>query len=82
MTDIAIVPLTAPDWPGVEAIYAEGIATGHATFETAPPTWEAFAAAKLSDHRLIALNHDGTVVGWAAASRIGQEIALNRRPGR
>ena len=33
-------------WPDVERIYVEriyveGIATGDATFETAPPTWEA-----------------------------------------
>ena len=32
--------MTADDWPEVEAIYAEGIATGDATFETEPPSWE------------------------------------------
>src|SRR2546427_4173688 len=34
----------ASDWRAVERIYAEGIATGDATFETEPPTWEAFDA--------------------------------------
>ena len=42
------------DWPEVERIYAAGIATGDATFEADPPTWEAFDAGKLADHRLVA----------------------------
>jgi L-amino acid N-acyltransferase YncA len=28
------------DWPAVARIYAEGIATGDATFETEVPSWE------------------------------------------
>ncbi len=28
------------DWPAVRAVYAEGIATGQATFEERPPSWE------------------------------------------
>jgi L-amino acid N-acyltransferase YncA len=28
------------DWPAVRAIYEEGIATGHATFQTSAPSWE------------------------------------------
>ena len=30
-------PMEATDWPGVSEIYAAGIATGNATFDTAPP---------------------------------------------
>jgi len=55
------------DWPAVERIYAEGIATGDATFETEPPRWEAFDASRLFDHRLVALE-GGEIVGWAALS--------------
>ena len=33
-------PLLPSDWPAVAAIFAEGIATGDATFETSVPTWE------------------------------------------
>jgi L-amino acid N-acyltransferase YncA len=55
------------DWPTVEAIYAEGIATGDATFETAAPSWEEFDAGRLSDHRLVAVE-EGRIVGWAALS--------------
>lgn len=64
--EVAVRPLVAGDWPAVEAIYAAGIATGNATFETEPPSWEDFDAAKLPDLRLVAEVH-GQVVGWAAA---------------
>jgi L-amino acid N-acyltransferase YncA len=62
---VEIRPMTSEDWPAVEAIYAAGIATGNATFETEPPTWEEFDAGRLRDHRLVAVE-GGTVVGWAA----------------
>ncbi|GAB7185529.1 L-amino acid N-acyltransferase MnaT [Kitasatospora sp. Ki12] len=39
----------------VLAIFRAGIDTGDATFETTAPTWAAFDAAKLPDHRLVAL---------------------------
>jgi phosphinothricin acetyltransferase len=62
-----IRPLTRADWPAVERIYAEGIATRDATFETDPPTWEEFDRSRLAGHRLVAID-DGEVVGWAALS--------------
>src|SRR3954463_4342100 len=40
--DVAIVPLIVEHWLAVERIYAAGIATGHATFESEPPSWAAF----------------------------------------
>lgn len=64
-----VVPLEAEHWPEVQRIYADGIETGHATFESEPPTWEQFDAAKLPGQRLVALE-DGRVVGWAAASAV------------
>ena len=62
---LEIRPLQPGDWPEVEAIYAEGIATGEATFEPAPPTWEEFDAGRLPDHRLVAVE-GGRIVGWVA----------------
>ena len=59
--------LTPEDWPEVRAIYVEGIATGDATFETAPPSWEEFDSGRLRDHRLVATDESG-IVGWAALS--------------
>jgi L-amino acid N-acyltransferase YncA len=64
---VTVVPLTVEHWPAVRGIYAAGIATGHATFESEPPTWEQFDAAKLPAHRAVALDADGTVLGWVAA---------------
>ncbi|MGH2973058.1 MAG: GNAT family N-acetyltransferase [Gaiellaceae bacterium] len=58
--------LDASDWPQVESIYAEGIATGDATFEVEPPSWERWDAAHPS-LRLVA-EDAGVVLGWAALS--------------
>lgn len=54
------------DWPAVEAIFAEGIATGNATFEQQTPTWQSFDAGKLAAPRLVF--DDGEVRGWAVVS--------------
>ena len=59
--------MTAEDWPVVEAIYADGIATREATFETSTPTWEQFDTSRHRDHRFVAVD-GGRVVGWAALS--------------
>ena len=66
-----LVPLAAAHWPEVARIYAAGIATGQATFESSLPTWEAFDAARLPEHRWVALDHDG-VVGWVAVSAVSE----------
>jgi L-amino acid N-acyltransferase YncA len=57
--------MRADDWPAVRAIYEEGIATGDATFETEVPAWEAWDAAHLREHRLVA-TLDEVIIGWAA----------------
>jgi L-amino acid N-acyltransferase YncA len=64
---VEIRDMQPADWPAVELIYAEGIATGEATFETEPPGWEEFDAGRLSGHRVVALE-SGELVGWAALS--------------
>ena len=61
--------LAAADWPAVARIYADGIATGNATFETEVPPWEAFDATRLPEHRFVA-EADGAVVGWIAGPRV------------
>ena len=55
-------------------IYAQGIATGNATFETEPPSWEAWEASHLGGHQLVALQ-DGAVCGWAALSPVSNRCA-------
>src|SRR4029450_13789218 len=61
--------LRPDDWPAVAAIYADGIATGSATFETEVPSWESWDASHLPELRLVAVEGDA-VVGWAAVSRV------------
>ncbi len=68
---VGVRPMRPEDWQAVERIYAAGIATGDATFETEPPTWEGFDAGKLADHRLVA-ERGGEVVGWAAVSTVSE----------
>nr|WP_245961942.1 GNAT family N-acetyltransferase [Quadrisphaera granulorum] len=63
---MVVESMTEQDWPAVSSIYAAGIATGHATFEAAPPSWEDFDAIKAPEHRLVAVDAAGRVVGWAA----------------
>ena len=58
------------DWPGVQRIYREGIATGHATFEAEAPDWERFNSSRLPRHRLVAETADGRILGWAAVSPV------------
>jgi phosphinothricin acetyltransferase len=60
--------MAARDWGDVSRIYAEGLATGDATFETEVPTWEDWDRAHLRACRFVAVADDGGVVGWAALS--------------
>ncbi len=61
--------MTRADWPSVAAIWAEGIATGNATFETEPPSWSVFDATRRPEGRFVA-EEDGVVLGWAALSPV------------
>jgi L-amino acid N-acyltransferase YncA len=71
---LAIEQMRPVDWADVKAIYLEGIAAGHATFETDAPSWETWDAAHLRFARLIA--HDGqTISGWAALSPVSPRQA-------
>ena len=67
-----IQPMTAAHWPEVRAIYAEGIATGHATFAGEPPSWAEWDASHLPTCRLVAVaaTEPATVLGWAALSPV------------
>lgn len=72
MGGFVIVPMQASDWPTVQRIYAEGIATGNATFETAVTAdWATWDAGKRPDCRLVAKSGDD-VLGWAALSPISK----------
>ncbi len=70
MTELTIRVMEAGDWPAVERIYAEGIATGNATFQDKAASWEEFDGGKIRDLRLVAVDAQGDVVGWAGASMV------------
>lgn len=58
-----------PDhWEAVREIYAEGIATGNATFETEILDYEKWNGGHLKDCRLVAVGN--AVLGWAALSPV------------
>ena len=66
---VSIEPLEPKHWTEIERIYGEGIATGHATFETQVPGWESWEAGHLAEHRFVAVR-DGAVVGFVAVSAV------------
>lgn len=61
--------LEPDDWSQVADIYAAGIATGNATFETTPPPWDEWNETHRPDLRYVA-TADTQVVGWVAASNV------------
>jgi len=69
MTAIEILPMTEQHWDAVAAIFAQGIATGNATFETSVPSWQEWDARHLSACRLVAIR-EGEVLGWVALSPV------------
>lgn len=81
--DHPILPMPPDFWPAVREIYAEGIATGNATFETELPEWGKWDSNHRKDCRLVALEpfeedladrliqpHEVRVLGWAALSAV------------
>jgi L-amino acid N-acyltransferase YncA len=71
MSDVELVidQMRPADWPAVKSIYAAGIATGNATFETVGPTGQLWHQRHLSVCRLAARQGEH-VFGWAALSRV------------
>jgi phosphinothricin acetyltransferase len=66
---VEVRDLRPDDWPEVARIFEEGIRTGNATFETEVPSWEAWDAAHVPEHRFVA-DREGRVVGWIALAPV------------
>jgi len=66
---VAIAALAAEDWDDAARIFAEGIATGAATFETEVSDWPTWDASHLRAPRPAA-RADGRLLGWAALSPV------------
>lgn len=70
-----IVTMGAEHEAAVLDIYRRGMDEGNATFETEPPSWQQFSAARLPDHRYVALDNGSAVLGWVACSPVSQRRA-------
>ena len=66
-----IEEMQAADWPAVRIIYAQGIATGQATFETECPEWRTWDENHLQAPRLV-MRADERIAGWAALSPVSE----------
>lgn len=66
---LTVRDMTPGDWDRVATIFAEGLATGNATFETEVPSWEDWDGSHLTACRLVG-ELEGRVVGWAALSGV------------
>lgn len=70
MNPVTVRPMRATDAKAVLAIYQAGMDSGNASFEHTAPDWVTFDAAKLPDHRFVAVEAGGTVLGWVAVSAV------------
>ncbi|MFE6905565.1 GNAT family N-acetyltransferase [Streptomyces erythrochromogenes] len=75
MTAVRIEALLPEHAEQVLGIYQAGIGEGNATFEIRAPAWEAFDKGRLPQHRFVALDDDGAVLGWVAASAVSDRCA-------
>ena len=67
----AIRQMQREHWQSVRRIYADGLATGNASFESRPPAWPEFKDSHLEGHMLVAIDNS-KVVGWAALSPVSE----------
>ena len=67
---VHIEAMTAAHAAAVLAIYQEGIDTAQATFASTAGDWATFDAVHLPEHRYMAADKNGTVLGWIAATPI------------
>ena len=65
-----IGPMLAADADAVLAIFAEGIESGDATFQSVVPTWDEWDAGHLREPRLVARAAGNAMLGWCALSPV------------
>jgi L-amino acid N-acyltransferase YncA/precorrin-6B methylase 2 len=65
-----VAPMTAEHAEQVLAIYQSGLDTGNASFETTAPDWARWDSAHRAGQRFVALDADGDVIGWVAATPV------------
>jgi len=74
---VHVTELQPAHWNDVRAIYEEGLATGHASFETTAPEWEAWDSSHLAAPRLVAVGDDDRIAGWAALTPVSRRAVYS-----
>jgi L-amino acid N-acyltransferase YncA len=74
-----IEPMQLADWPEVLRIYAEGLATGVASFETELPAWERWNEVHFLEGRLAALSPISARKCYAGIAEVSVYVAENAR---
>lgn len=71
-TTFTLRPLTKADFPQVQEIYAAGLASGNASYDTEPPSWEHFQSTKLPGSTFVAVDRrdSGHVLGWVSGALV------------
>ena len=85
---VRIRPVRPGDYPAIRAIYQAGIDTGMATFETEAPEWRIWNRKFPPPFRLVALDDNRIIAGWAALSPVSsrrvyrgvQEVSIYIHP--
>ncbi|MFJ6773692.1 GNAT family N-acetyltransferase [Kitasatospora sp. NPDC091257] len=77
---VNVAAMTPAHAAQVLEIYRSGIDGGDATFETGVPSWEECDAARMVEHRLVALDGFDRVLGWAAVARVSERSAAHGTP--
>jgi len=62
-------------YEAVKQIYTMGIVTGNATFRTEAPAWKEWDENHLKIGRLVAIDDNGNVIGWAALTPVSSSCA-------
>lgn len=62
--------MTGADTGEVLAIYQAGLDTGNSSFDTVAPDWNTFDTSRLPEHRYVAVDEDGKILGWVAVRQV------------
>lgn len=72
---VRVVPMTGEHAAAVLDIYRAGLDSGDASFEIIVPDWSTWSGRHLADHRFVALDGEGCVLGWVAAMPVSDRCA-------